>query len=246
MKRVDHRQVADLIRGGASVIDVLPRHEYDAGHIIGAIHVPLARVLAYADACADKSHPVVVYCRDALCDLSARAAAQLELTGFSHVFHYLRGKADWMVRGAPMEPPTGWSERGAALPYFLNNLVPAARQAWVALTRRAAVWNSMRDDLPKLAPGDPAPAPPSADGRAVVAVVLDKNGVLLGAIEGKSSGASAGVSALDAMNPAPQTIRPDMTPRLAAVLLRARPYLLVTTEMGKYLGRYVPAPGGED
>ncbi len=66
MKRVDHRQVADLIRRGASVIDVLPRHEYDAGHIIGAIHVPLARVLGYAAACPDKSHPVIVYCRDAL------------------------------------------------------------------------------------------------------------------------------------------------------------------------------------
>jgi rhodanese-related sulfurtransferase len=66
VKRVDHRQVADLIRRGATVLDVLPRHEYDAGHIIGAIHVPLARVLAYAATGADKSHPVVVYCRDAL------------------------------------------------------------------------------------------------------------------------------------------------------------------------------------
>jgi rhodanese-related sulfurtransferase len=66
VKRVGHREVAGLIRRGATVIDVLPRHEYDAGHIIGAIHVPLARVLEYADACPDKSHPVVVYCRDAL------------------------------------------------------------------------------------------------------------------------------------------------------------------------------------
>jgi hypothetical protein len=170
--------------------------------------------------------------------LSGRAAAQLELAGFSQVFHYLRGKADWMVRGAPMEPATRWSERGAALPYFLNNLVPAAREAWIAITRRAAVWDSMRDDLPKLAPSDPAPEP-LGNGVVPRAVVLDSNGILLGAIEGRSSGASA----LDAMNPAPQTIRPDMTSHLAEVLLRARPYLLVTDVEGRYLGRYVATAG---
>ena len=42
------------------------------------------------------------------------------------------------------------------------------------------------------------------------------------------------------MNPNPQTIRPDMTPRLATKLLKKNPYLIVTTEHGKYLGRYVP------
>jgi hypothetical protein len=166
--------------------------------------------------------------------LSGRAAAQLELKGFSQVFHYLRGKADWMVRGAPMEPRTGWSERGAALHFFLNNLVPSIRTGWIAITRRAAVWDSMRDDLPRLAPSDPAPESSGA-AAAPLAVVLDRNGILLGAIEAGSPGASA----LDAMNPAPQTIRPDMTPHLAAVLLSARPYLLVTTAEGKYLGRYV-------
>ena len=42
------------------------------------------------------------------------------------------------------------------------------------------------------------------------------------------------------MNPNPQTIRPDMTPRLATKLLKSNPYLMVTTAKGKYLGRYVP------
>jgi len=43
------------------------------------------------------------------------------------------------------------------------------------------------------------------------------------------------------MNPNPQTIRPDMTRRLATKLLRSNPYLIVTTGKGKYLGRYVPS-----
>lgn len=160
--------------------------------------------------------------------------------GFSRVYHYMRGKADWMVRGAPMEPRVGFSDRAAALPFFINNLVPAAREGWIAISRRDAVWNSMRDDLPKLAPDAPAPQVPGAAGRAPLAVVLDRNGILLGAIESDSPGKSA----FDAMNPSPQTIRPDMTPRLAAELLRARPYLLVTTAEGKYLGRYAPRSGG--
>jgi len=32
-----------------------------------------------------------------------------------------------------------------------------------------------------------------------------------------------------------------MTLRLAAKLLKSNPYLIVTTEKGKYLGRYYPA-----
>jgi hypothetical protein len=151
------------------------------------------------------------------------------------VFRYLRGKADWMVRGMPMEPRVDLSERVAALPYFLNNLFPSLRETWITMTRRAAVWDSMRDDLPRLAPADLLPEF-GGDGTAPRAVVLDANGILLGAIEDRSSGGSA----LDAMNPAPQTIRPDMTPGLAAVLLRARPYLLVTTAEGRYLGHYLP------
>lgn len=160
--------------------------------------------------------------------------------GFSRVYHYMRGKADWMVRGAPMEPRVSFSERAAALPYFVNNLVPAARDGWIAITRRGAVWDSMRDDVPRLAPPNPAPESPGTVGGAPLAVVLDRNGILLGAIEVISRGKSA----LDAMNPAPQTIRPDMTPHLATVLLRARPYLLVTSAEGKYLGRYAPRSGG--
>jgi hypothetical protein len=41
------------------------------------------------------------------------------------------------------------------------------------------------------------------------------------------------------MNPAPQTIRPDMTRRLASALLREAPYLLITRAGGAYCGRYL-------
>jgi hypothetical protein len=96
----------------------------------------------------------------------------------------------------------------------------------------------MRDDdnLVRLGPEDSVP-PASPDSPTPRAVVLNPDGVLLGAIEQSESAPRA----LDVMNPAAQTIRPDMTPRLAAKLMASNPYLIVTTAMGNYLGRYLAA-----
>jgi hypothetical protein len=157
------------------------------------------------------------------------------LIGFNDVRHYFRGKADWIVRGLPTDPPAPLSERMRALRYFLNNLAPGLRAFWIRYSDRVRVDESMRDDLVRLGPEDHV-LPASADSPAPRAVVLNSDGVLLGAIEQTD----AAPRALEAMNPNPQTIRPDMTPRLAAKLLASNPYLMVTTAKGKYLGRYVP------
>jgi hypothetical protein len=70
-----------------------------------------------------------------------------------------------------------------------------------------------------------------------LAVALLDDGTLLGSIEAALPEAKL---AIDAINPAPQTIRPDMTDRLAARLLRKHRYLLVTDARGIYLGLYAP------
>ncbi len=222
--------------GGVQIVDVLPSHEYNAAHIRGAIHIPLRHILHDAPAALDRARPVVVYCRDSLCDLSARAAAQLEMLGFTGVRHYFRGKADWIVRGLPTDPPATLSERMRALPYFVNNLAPGLRSGWIRYSDRVRVAEFMRDDenLIRLGPQDSVP-PASPDSPMPRAVVLTPDGVLLGAIDRSESAPRA----LDAMNPGPQTIRPDMTPRLAAKLMASNPYLIVTTAMGNYLGRYL-------
>ncbi len=134
-----------------------------------------------------------------------------------------------------MEPPAPLSERMRALRYFMNNLVPGLRSFWIHYSDRVRIDEFMRDDLVRLGPEDIVPPAPS-DSPTPRAVVLNRDGILLGTIE--QSGAAP--RALDTMNPNPQTIRPDMTLRLAAKLLRSNPYLIVTTSMGKYLGRYVP------
>jgi|SRR5580704_5325586 hypothetical protein len=146
--------------------------------------------------------------------------------------HYLRGKADWMDRGLPCEPEPSMREKLRALPYFINNLTPEIRAKWIALSRRPTVMQCAKNDLVRLGPTDPVPT--SSARTDVVAVVLNSEGVLLGAIEQNAKG----VRAIEALNPAPQTIRPDMTHRLARHLLESHRYLLVTTSPGKYLGRY--------
>ena len=156
------------------------------------------------------------------------------------VMHYFRGKVDWIVRGLPTEPAAPLSERTHALRYFINNLAPGIRAAWVRYSNRAAVRDSMRDDLAHLSPDDAVPAA-AANSPTPRAVVLNPAGVLLGTIDKSDSAPHAG----EAMNSAPQTIRPDMTPRLAAELLESNRYLIVTTDHGKYLGRYLsitPSP----
>jgi len=155
------------------------------------------------------------------------------MLGFTDVRHYFRGKADWMVRGLPMDPPAPLSERMCAFRYFVNNLAPRLRSSWIHFSDRVRVDEFMRDDLVRFRPEDlvPVAAPDSPKPRAVV---LDPDGVLLGAIER----ADTALRALDAMDPNPQTIRPDMSPRLAKKLLKSNPYLIVTTAKGKYLGRY--------
>ncbi len=134
-----------------------------------------------------------------------------------------------------MESPASLSERARAFRYFVNNLAPGIRSFWIRYTDRVSVSEFTRDDLARLGPEDHV-APASPGSPMPRAVVLNSEGTVLGAIEQSESVSRA----LDAMNPNPQTIRPDMTPRLATKLLKKNPYLIVTTEHGKYLGRYVP------
>ena len=66
MRQVDHREVLAMLSANAQIVDVLPTHEFNGGHLRGAIHIPLRKILTDAAALLDRSHPVVVYCRDSL------------------------------------------------------------------------------------------------------------------------------------------------------------------------------------
>lgn len=63
---VDRDRVLRLIEGGAQLVEVLPRHEYDEEHLPGAIHLPLKALDDQAAAALDRGRSVIVYCWDAL------------------------------------------------------------------------------------------------------------------------------------------------------------------------------------
>jgi rhodanese-related sulfurtransferase len=101
-RTVDLQGVRELLERGAQLVEVLPREEYEELHLPDAVHMPLKELDARRAARLDRERPVVVYCWDALCDMSPRAAARLELLGFD-VYDYAASKVDWMAHGLPME-----------------------------------------------------------------------------------------------------------------------------------------------
>lgn len=102
---VDHDEAQRLVDAGAQLVEVLPDREYIEEHLPGALHLPLKRLDAdTARARLDVSRPAVVYCWDALCDMSPRAAWRLEHLGFGQVYDYGAGQVDWMAVFPPCRP----------------------------------------------------------------------------------------------------------------------------------------------
>ncbi len=63
---IQHDEVQRLMAVGAQLVDVLPREEYDAEHITGAISIPLKELDQQSTALLDRDRPVIVYCWDLL------------------------------------------------------------------------------------------------------------------------------------------------------------------------------------
>lgn len=56
----------ELLNGGAQLVEVLPRAEYDEEHLPGAVNISLRDVSAKGVEALDQGRPVVVYCWDSL------------------------------------------------------------------------------------------------------------------------------------------------------------------------------------
>jgi rhodanese-related sulfurtransferase len=61
---VDRAQLQRLLEGGAQLVDVLPRKEYEEEHLPRAINLPLRRLETEAVTALDRSSPIAVYCWD--------------------------------------------------------------------------------------------------------------------------------------------------------------------------------------
>lgn len=99
------------VESNAQLVDVRAEHEWKAGRIRGAVHLPLAE-LSERSGELDKDRPVVVYC---LGDNRAEMAAEaLAGAGFDAA-PIEGGIRAWSEAGLPLEPEGGYvAESGEA------------------------------------------------------------------------------------------------------------------------------------
>ncbi len=96
------RAIELINREEALVLDVRDAGEYGAGHILGAKHLPLARIDEGAGELAKKKErPLIVY--DDGGERSAKAAAALKRQGFAQVASLSGGLDAWRQAGLPVE-----------------------------------------------------------------------------------------------------------------------------------------------
>ena len=61
---IDRSQLRKLLDEGAQLVEVLPRREYEEGHLPGAISIPLREMDRTTTSQLNKTRPVIVYCYD--------------------------------------------------------------------------------------------------------------------------------------------------------------------------------------
>jgi rhodanese-related sulfurtransferase len=112
LEAVNRDALLERVRTGKStVLDVRPEDEYRAGHIPGALSVPLERL----EACLEKlprGREIVAYCRGPYCVLAVEAVEILR----SHGFQATRlddGVLEWGARGYDIATAGTPSQRAA-------------------------------------------------------------------------------------------------------------------------------------
>jgi hydroxyacylglutathione hydrolase len=98
--QIDVPQLLARRKNGEIVLDVRSGTEFRAGHIPGAIHIPLGRVPEAAARLA-KDSTIVVHCEGGV--RSPIALSVLRRMGFSHVSNLTGGFLDYQRQGQPVE-----------------------------------------------------------------------------------------------------------------------------------------------
>lgn len=96
---VDAAVTHDLIRQGAQIIDVREPDEFAAGHIPGAINVPLAKIHEQ-EAALPADRPLVTYCGHG--ERASTGASLLERAGLGPIFNLDEGIGAWRSAEYPI------------------------------------------------------------------------------------------------------------------------------------------------
>lgn len=84
-----------------TVLDVRPKEEFEAGHVEGAINIPIEELEQHLEQ-FDPAQEIVAYCRGPHCILAFDAVAQLREKGFQ-ARRLENGYPEWKVAGLPIE-----------------------------------------------------------------------------------------------------------------------------------------------
>jgi rhodanese-related sulfurtransferase/biotin operon repressor len=93
--------LARLKKGLVTVLDVRPTEEFAAGHLPGALNVPVDKLEAFLSK-LPKRKEVIAYCRGPYCLMSFEAVAKLRRRGFK-AKRLADGYPEWRAAGLPVE-----------------------------------------------------------------------------------------------------------------------------------------------
>ncbi len=101
MEPMDRDAFLELVREGAVIVlDVRPVEEYNAGHIPGALSIPLKELKLHLTE-LPHDQEIVAYCRGPYCVLSVQAVEMLRAKGF-HAVRLEEGIQDLRAMGFPI------------------------------------------------------------------------------------------------------------------------------------------------
>lgn len=102
MEPISQEDLVGRLRDGlVTVLDVRPTEEYEAGHVTGAVGIPLAELKRRLKELPPEAE-VVAYCRGPYCVLSFEAVALLRSHGFK-ARRLADGYPEWRAAGRPAE-----------------------------------------------------------------------------------------------------------------------------------------------
>ena len=98
---MSHEEVLERARKGlVTVLDVRPREEFEAGHVTGAVNIPIEE-LGRRLRELPKGKEVVAYCRGPFCLMSFEAVELLRRKGL-RARRLQDGMPEWRLAGLPV------------------------------------------------------------------------------------------------------------------------------------------------
>jgi rhodanese-related sulfurtransferase len=87
------------------IVDNRTVADYESGHIEGALHLidtEITDEAALSRLVKAKDAPILFYCNGVKCGRAANATAKAVAWGYSRVYYYALGMAEWKKRGLPL------------------------------------------------------------------------------------------------------------------------------------------------